>query len=136
MTFDMALAREKSEKNPVFYVQYSHARLSSIAEKCKVLKEGEEIKFAELIKIPSARALASKISELREVVAEVSRDYNVHALAGYATALATSANGFYRDVRVVEGDTFSPSALALATRAKEALTETLSLLGISAPERM
>lgn len=136
MTFDMALAREKSEKNPVFYAQYANARLGSIAEKCKGLKEGEEIKFAELIKIQSARALASKISEFPEVVVEVSRDYNVHALAGYATALATTANAFYRDVRVVEGDTFNPSALALAIRAKETLAETLSLLGISAPERM
>lgn len=136
MTFDMALAHEQSEKNPVFYVQYAHARLASIAEKCKGLKEGEEIKFDELIKIQSARALASKISEFSEVVVEVSRDYNVHALAGYATALATTANAFYRDVRVTEGDTFNPSALALAIRAKKTLADTLALLGISAPERM
>lgn len=136
MTFDMALAREQSEKNPVFYAQYAHARLASIAEKCKGLKEGSANNFADLIKIPSARALSSKITEFSEVVAEISRDYNVHALAGYATSLATEANAFYRDVRVAEGDTFNPSALALAIRAKETLAETLALLGISAPTKM
>ncbi|HAS84667.1 MAG TPA: arginine--tRNA ligase [Candidatus Yonathbacteria bacterium] len=136
MTFDMAIAREQSEKNPVFYTQYAHARLASIAEKCKGLKEGKETNFADLIKIPSARALASKITEFPEVVAEISRDYNVHALAGYATSLAIEANAFYRDVRVADGGTFNSSALALAIRAKETIAETLSLLGISAPERM
>ncbi len=136
MTFDMALARERSEKNPVFYAQYAHARLASIIDKCKGLKEGSAVGFVDLIKTPSARSLASKIAELPEVVAEVSRDYNVHALAGYVTALATQTNGFYRDVRVLEGDTFNPSALALSIRAKETLADALALLGISAPERM
>jgi len=136
MTFDMALAREQSEKNPVFYAQYAHARLASIAEKCKGLNEGNANNFANLIKITSARSLASKITEFPDVVTEISRDYNVHSLAGYVTALATEANAFYRDVRVADGGTFNPSALALAIRAKETLAETLSLLGISAPERM
>ena len=57
-------------------------------------------------------------------------------LASYATALATAANAYYRDVRVAEGDTFNPAALALAIRAKETLADTLTLLGISSPERM
>ncbi len=136
MTFDMALAEEQSEKNPVFYVQYAHARISSIIEKCKSLKEGHAIEFSDLIKVSSARALASKITEFPEVVTGVTRDYGVHSLASYATALATAANAYYRDVRVAEGDTFNPAALALAIRAKETLADTLTLLGISSPERM
>lgn len=136
MNFDMALAREQSEKNPVFYVQYAHARLASIISKCKDLKEGETMEFAKLLKIQSACSLASKITEFPEVVTKISHDYGVHALLGYATALATHANGYYRDVRIIEGDNFNPSALALTIRAKETLAETLALLGISAPEEM
>lgn len=136
MVFDMALAREQSEKNPVFYVQYAHARLAAIVEKCKGLNEGDVVHFGDLVKTPSARALASKITEFPEVVLYVSREYNVHALSGYATALATAINAYYRDVRVLEGGNYNPTALALAIRAKETLAETLTLLGISAPERM
>lgn len=137
MAFDMALAREQSEKNPVFYVQYAHARLASIVEKCHTLSAlREEKPFVVLVRVPSARALARKITEFPEVVMQVARDYGVHALAGYATALATAVNAFYRDVRVVEGESYDPAALALAVRAKETLADTLGLLGISAPEKM
>ncbi|MFZ2303944.1 MAG: arginine--tRNA ligase [Minisyncoccia bacterium] len=145
MTFDMALAREQSEKNPVFYVQYAHARLASIIEKAKGVDGKSERGFDELIKTPSARALASKITEFPEVVAYVAREYTVQSLTGYAFSLANSVNAFYRDVRIVESadsrlgrheDGVDTSALALATRAKETLADTLALLGISAPERM
>ncbi|MEK7568835.1 MAG: arginine--tRNA ligase [Patescibacteria group bacterium] len=152
MAFDMALAREKSEKNPVYYVQYAHARLSSVIEKAKArnaeilgspgLPETgrtalpETKGFAELFKTPSARALAMKIAELPEVVADIAESYAVHSLTGYAVALATATNAFYRDVRIVTDDGVDTTALALALRAKETLAETLALLGISAPDRM
>ena len=136
MTFDMELAREQSEKNPVYYVQYAHARLASISEKTKGLTEARATEFAELIKTPSARALAAKITEFPEVVAGVARDYNVQSLTNYAAALANAANAYYRDVRVVHDEGYDSGALALGLRAKETLAQTLNLLGISAPERM
>lgn len=137
MAFDMALAREKSEKNPVYYVQYAHARLASIIEKAKgVEPNADRGEFSTLITAGSARALASKITEFPEVVAHVAREYTVHALTIYATALATAVNAFYRDVHVVNDNGVDGAALALAIRAKETLAETLTLLGISAPDRM
>ena len=136
MTFDMALAREQSEKNPVYYVQYAHARLASISEKTKGLAEARATEFTELIKTPSARALAAKITEFPEVVAGVARDYNVQGLTNYAAALANIANAYYRDVRVVHDEGYDSGALALGLRAKETLAQVLNLLGISAPEKM
>lgn len=164
MAFDMGLAREKSEKNPVYYVQYAHARLVSVIEKAGkasntdisgrtplpesgrgVLPETRELLsrrlpetggFADLFKTPSARALAMKITELPEVVADIAQNYAVHALTGYATALATAVNAYYRDVRIVTDNGVDTTALALAIRAKETLAETLALLGISAPDKM
>ena len=150
MAFDMALGREKSEKNPVYYVQYAHARLVSVAEKARGTDSGspglptdsgrpglpENSEFSQLIKTPSARALATKIIEFPEVVADVARNYAVHSLTTYASALASVANAYYRDVRIVDNGAVNTTALALALRAKETLAETLALLGISAPEKM
>ena len=136
MAFDMALAREQSERNPVYYVQYAHARLASIIEKCRGFSAQEDRLFSELMEIPSCRALVSTISEFPEVVVDTARDYHVHRLTIYATALAGAVNAFYRDVRVIEGDNYHPVALMLAVRAKETLAQTLSLLGIRAPESM
>lgn len=137
MAFDMALAREQSEKNPVYYVQYAHARLASILEKCRTLPESEKGRlFFELMEIPAARSLALAIVAFPDVVSGVARDGSVHALAGYATGLAQATNAFYRDVRVVADEHFDPGVLALAIRAKKTLADTLALLGISAPEKM
>ncbi|MHB1118123.1 MAG: arginine--tRNA ligase [Minisyncoccota bacterium] len=136
MTFDMALAREQSEKNPVYYVQYAHARLASIAEKTQGIPEVCATEFVELAKTPSARTLAAKIIEFPEVVIDVTRDYEVQRLTSYATMLAVAANAYYRDVRVVRDGGYDSGALALGLRAKETLAHVLGLLGISAPEKM
>lgn len=136
MAFDMALARERSERNPVFYAQYAHARLASIIEKCNEYPARENKNFGELMEILAARALAAKISEYSEVVRDTALDYHVHRLTIYATELAGAINGFYRDVRVVEGDSYNVVTRELAVRAKETLRETLALLGIQAPEKM
>lgn len=151
MAFNMALAREQSEKNPVYYVQYAHARLVSLIEKAhsagflgspdlpKILGRAVlpgDGRFTELLNIPSARALASKITELPEVIADIAQNYTVHALTGYATTLAAATNAYYRDVRIVNDGTVDTVALALAIRAKETLAQTLAVLGISAPDKM
>ena len=137
MNFDMALAREKGDTNPVYYVQYAHARVSAIIEKTHglaPLKEGQT--FSGLTKTPSARALALKISEFPEIISDTARDYNIHAITTYASALATATNACYRDVRVVFEGGYDQSALALFVRAKETMANTLALLGISSPDRM
>lgn len=136
MTFDMALAREQSEKNPVYYVQYAHARIASIEEKICGLTPHTGTAFTKLMEVPSARALASRIVEFSEVIADIAHTYNVNALTVYATELASASNAFYRDVRIIENEHYDEGALTLARSAKEAIRKTLSVLGISAPEKM
>ncbi len=137
MNFDMALARVASDINPVYYVQYAHARISAIIEKAKNLSESREgLSFTDMMKIPSARALALKIAEFTEIITDIARDYNVHGVTTYATALATAVNACYRDMRVVNDGFYDRGTLALFVRAKETIWSSLAILGISAPDQM
>lgn len=135
MEFDMALAKERSAKNPVFYVQYAHARICSIIEKAKSSKE-DKGEFEELIKNEKARSLAAKIIELPEIIQTIAEDCQVHRLTTYAYELANSFSQFYENVRIIGENSYNKSALELAGAAKETLAKSLGLLGISAPEKM
>ena len=135
MEFDMALARERSAKNPVFYVQYAHARINSILEKAKNVS-ADESKIADAMKDKEARALAVKITEFPEVISGITEDYQVHKLTTYAYELASTFARFYEEVRVVGEKDYNSGALELATLAKETIAKSLNLLGISAPNKM
>lgn len=135
MEFDAALAKEKSEKNPVFYVQYAHARIASIVRNAAALApDGQTV--SEALEAESARLLASKLAEFPEVVEDIAYSYHAHKLTTYAYELAQAFSGFYRDVRVIEENNVHAGALMLAKATKATLAKTLSLLGISAPEKM
>lgn len=135
MEFDAELAKQQSQKNPVYYVQYAHARICSILEKAREL-EADNSSTSGIIKEERGRALAMKVTMFSEVVEGVTRDHQVHKLTTYAYELASEFNQFYRDVRVIKDDTYNRGALELAKLAKRTLAKTLSLLGISAPEKM
>jgi arginyl-tRNA synthetase len=135
MDFDADLARDRSAKNPVFYVQYAHARICSIAKQAAALA-GDNSTVSDFLQTPSARVLAFKISEFSEVVNDIASDYHVHKLTTYAYELAYAFSQFYRDVRVIEGETYHTGALELTDVARDTLAKTLGLLGISAPENM
>jgi len=135
MDFDTELARQQSQKNPVYYVQYAHARVASILEKAKDLKADKNL-LPDILKEKEGRALAMKIMKFSEVAEDVSKDYQVHKLTTYAYELASQFSQFYRDVRVVQDDTYNNGALYLITLTKNTLAKTLALLGISAPEKM
>ncbi len=135
MEFDMALAREHSAKNPVFYVQYAHARISSILEKAKNIP-ADGSKIADAMKDKEARALAIKVMEFPEVVSSITLDYQVHKLTTYVYDLAATFAQFYEKVRIVGDTTHNSGALELAILAKETIAKSLNLLGISAPEKM
>jgi len=135
MEFDAERAKERSEKNPVFYVQYAHARINSIIEKAKAVKsDGKGIK--DVLNVPSAKGLAVALMRFFEVIEATAEDCQVHRLPPYAYALASAFSQFYRDVRVIENDSANEGALALAAIAKATIGKTLNLLGISAPEKM
>ena len=135
MEFDAALAKEQSNKNPVYYVQYAHARISSIKRNAQDVSK-DDTKMIDTFSVPSARALAYTITEFPEIVADIAETYHVHQLTLYAYRLATAFSAFYQDVRILEEDICHSGALALAEAAGETIKQTLTLLGISAPGKM
>lgn len=133
--FDAELAREQSDKNPVYYVQYSHARISSIMKNIEGLRQRDR-EVMEILKTQSARLLAVKILELQDVIENIAREYGAHKLTSYAYDLAGAINGFYRDVRVIDNGEYDKGAVFLARSAQKTLERVLLLLGISAPDKM
>ena len=135
MEFDMELAREESPKNPVYYVQYAHARINSIIENTKNLT-ADKSSLADVIHHKRGRALGLKIAEFPEVVESIAKDFQIQKLTTYAYELASEFSQFYRDVRVIQDDSYNKGAIELALLAKKTLAQSLKLLGISAPERI
>ncbi len=135
MEFDMELAREESPKNPVYYVQYAHARINSIIENTKNIT-ADKSSLADVIHRERGRALGLKIAEFPEVVESIAKDFQIQKLTTYAYELASEFSQFYRDVRVIQDDSYNKGAIELALLAKKTLAQSLKLLGISAPERM
>ena len=136
--FDIELAKKQSADNPVYYVQYAHARIASI------LRKATEVGLAPaggvdgtLAGAPEA-ALARAIARYPEVVEDAARSEETHGVTAFATELATQFHAFYRDARVVDADEpeRSASRLALVSAARITLANALGLLGISAPDSM
>jgi arginyl-tRNA synthetase len=139
---DLELARRTSNENPVYYVQYAHARIASILRKAG---EGAEERAgsadfgaAALPVEPAERALIKRICELPDEVAETASRRAPHRLCAYGMAIAADFHAFYRDCQVVgaEGAGVEEARLGLCLLTKRAIARTLGLLGISAPERM
>jgi arginyl-tRNA synthetase len=140
MDFDLDLAKEQSERNPVYYVQYSHARIASIlryAQEQGVTSTNGDIA---LLTHPSELALIRQMLNLPEIVALAAQHLAPHHLTYYAQDLAAAFHAFYRDCRVVSSDPadaeLNQARLKLALAAKIVLANTLRLMGVSAPERM
>ncbi|MDP3970794.1 MAG: arginine--tRNA ligase [bacterium] len=131
MDFDLNLAREQSEKNPVYSVQYAHARICSILKKVDGSKN-TQIKFTNI----AEEELAKILFKLPEIVEDVSQDYQVHKLPQYAMEVARAFHKFYNTSRVIDEEEVNYSRLQLAQATKIVLFNTLSLMGISAPESM
>ncbi|MEO8571936.1 MAG: arginine--tRNA ligase [Chloroflexota bacterium] len=136
--FDIELAKKQSNENPVYYVQYAHARIASILRKAADagLTPAGGVGGA-LVGAPEA-ALARAISRFPEVVEDAVAAEETQGITAYVTELATTFHGFYRDARVVDTEepARSASRLALAGAARITLANALGLLGISAPESM
>jgi arginyl-tRNA synthetase len=137
--FDIELAKKQSAENPVYYVQYAHARIASI------LRRAAEAGLAPAASVPPElldggpeAALVRAIVRLPDVVEDAVLAEETHGITAYATELATTFHAFYRDARVVDPEEPERSAgrLALAEAARATLANALGLLGISAPERM
>jgi arginyl-tRNA synthetase len=139
---DLELARRQSNDNPVYYVQYAHARIASILRKAG--RDAGEIAARAGRETPGTplelaeRALVKRLLEFPEEVREAAERRAPHRICAYATAVAADFHAFYRDCKVVgaEGDGVEESRLALALLTERTVASALGLLGISAPERM
>ncbi|HEU5063337.1 MAG TPA: arginine--tRNA ligase [Solirubrobacterales bacterium] len=134
---DLELARSQSSENPVYYVQYAHARIASILRKAG---EGAEPAVpAERSPLEeSERVLVKRLLEFPEEVRAAAARRAPHRICAYSTAVAADFHAFYRDCQVVgaEGEGVEASRLALCLATKRTIAAALGLLGISAPERM
>ncbi|HEX2753922.1 MAG TPA: arginine--tRNA ligase [Candidatus Limnocylindrales bacterium] len=136
--FDIELAKKQSADNPVFYVQYAHARIASILRKAVGVGLAPATNVVGVLSGGPEAALARAIARFPEVVEDAARSEETHGVTAYATELATQFHAFYRDARVVDADEPVRSAgrLALVSAARVTLANALALLGISAPESM
>lgn len=139
--FDLELAKQKSKENPVYYVQYAHARICSILEKVRGTSSTEaqlgRTSSYELLTTSYELDLIKQISRLPELVEDVSLNFAVNRLTTYATDLADSFHKFYENCKVVgEKKQLEAARLGLIKATKITLANTLSLLGISSPEKM
>ncbi len=136
LEFDLDLAVEESSKNPVFYVQYAHARICRVIEKLAeegVKYDGGAVEYTE----PAELNLVRKIAEMPEMINDAAKDYNPAALTRYATELAQVYHKFYDGCSVKDAEqAVKLSRLALCEAARTALRNVLTLLKVEAPEKM
>ena len=137
LDFDFELAVQQSNDNPVYYVQYAHARIASIFR--TAAERGLTPDDADLSALtsPGELALIKLCLRFPELLADIVWHRGVHLLTGYALELAGAFHGFYRDHRVVSDDVrVSKARLRLVRAVQVTLRQTLALLGLSAPESM
>ena len=142
--FDLDLAKEKSSKNPVYYVQYANARICSILAKAKGKKPFDKTQGKlqaksnhELLTGNYELNLVKQISRFPELVEDISENFAVNQLTTYAMELADSFHKFYENCPVLlEKEELRQARLALISATQIALANTLRLLGVSAPEKM
>jgi arginyl-tRNA synthetase len=137
MDFDLELAKKQSADNPVYYVQYAHARIASILR----LAEEKGIDFQDgdvsLLTTEPELSLIRKMLLLPEIIEMMAATYEPHHLPYYAQSLATVFHGFYTQCRVVsDNQALSKARLKLVMAAKLVLAKTLNLMGMTAPEKM
>jgi arginyl-tRNA synthetase len=138
---DVDLAREQSAENPVYYVQYAHARIASVLAKAGEERVAEALANAgegteELH--PAERALVKKLLAFPEEMAEATERRAPHRVCAYALELAQEFTAFYRDCRVVgaEPRALEDFRIALSVATQRTIARSLGLLGVSAPESM
>ncbi|MFL5777462.1 MAG: arginine--tRNA ligase [Chloroflexota bacterium] len=136
--FDIELAKRQSNENPVYYVQYAHARIASILRKAADAGLAPAGSVAGGLGGGPEAALARVVVRLPEVIEDAVAAQETHGITAYATELATIFHGFYRDAKVVDASEpgRSASRLALVSATRTTLANALGLLGISTPDSM
>lgn len=140
LDFDMDLAISTSNENPVFYVQYAHARICSVFRQAE--EQGLSLKNVDALDLSKLSTeaefdLLRKVGELPQEVADAAEQYAPHRLIRYVYELASQFHSYYRAERVITDDVAQSEArLALLGAIRVAIANVLRLMGVSAPERM
>ncbi|MEP6469103.1 MAG: arginine--tRNA ligase [Chloroflexota bacterium] len=139
--FDIELAKKQSAENPVYYVQYAHARASSIKRNAaQAGVSAHDAEAAGLLRHPAEQTLIRRLLDLPDVVADAAERRETHELTRYLLEVAQLFSQFYRDCRVLTDEPaelpLSRARLALTDATRQVLGNGLALLGISAPESM
>ena len=134
LNFDLKLAKEKSEKNPIFYIQYAHARI------CTILEQNNNIANSDLSLLNHEQEvkLIYLLIEFEDLILKLSENLEPQLLANYLFDLATKFHKYYSSCRVIndDNDELTKSRLFLIKAIKITLSNGLGILGISSPERM
>jgi arginyl-tRNA synthetase len=137
LDFDLDLAKSESNDNPVYYVQYAHARVCSVFSQW-----GGDPKSLARARLDSLKGekeliLAQRLAEFPELILTAARERAPHSLAFYLRELAAEFHSYYNAERIlVDDETLRTARLALSAAVRQTLANGLSLLGVSAPEKM
>ena len=142
LTFDIDLALAQSNENPVFYIQYAHARVCSV--KRKALSEGSDwtpeagLDHLDTLTTSEELALALLLAKFPEVVASAAQRLEPHDIANYLRELAAAFHGLYNAHKLIDEDNKNQSLgrISLAEATRQVIANGLDLLGVSAPESM
>ena len=141
LDFDLDLAKSQSNDNPVYYVQYAHARVCSVfsQERADAVPTGSALgdMRSDLLVNPRELVLMQRLAEFPELVQGAARDLAPHAVAFYLRDLAADFHSYYNAERIlVEDASLAKARLALCAATRQVLASGLALLGVSAPQRM
>lgn len=138
LDFDLTLATEKSNENPVYYIQYAHARICSIFRQLKEagIEEAASADYS-LLTEPTETELIKKLGEYPELIAAAAKERAVHRVAHYVHELAGLFHSFYNQCRILGVDPeLQQARIKLVKATQHVLRHALGILGVSAPERM
>jgi arginyl-tRNA synthetase len=137
MNFDLSLARKQGDENPVFYLQYAHARICNIFRTTS--EEGLELSLEnlKLLVSPEEQDLIKRLYNFEKMIIKSAANYEPHLLCIYLEELATALHKFYRFRRILGSEkNIAEARLALVHAVRFVIKNGLSILGVAAPERM
>ncbi|OGU36909.1 MAG: arginine--tRNA ligase [Ignavibacteria bacterium RIFOXYB2_FULL_35_12] len=137
MNFDLTLARKQSEENPVFYLQYAHARISSIIKMVENEKLQPSTDNLNLLTANEEQLLLKKLHQFENEVLLSAEFYETHRICVYLEELAAAFHKFYTFCRIIGSEkNLAEARLALAVSTRAVIKNGLMILGVSAPEKM
>ena len=137
LDFDLDLAKSKTNENPVYYIQYAHARVCSVLEQWGGDAAGLAAADTAALDLDQEFALLARLMEYSDIVENAARDLAPHAIAFYLRELAGEFHSYYNSTRfLVDEENVKRARLALACAVRQVLANGLALIGVSAPEKM